>query len=233
MMGSRAPNASACYYISPMGFEFPDPERAGADGLLAIGGDLSPETLLAAYTSGIFPWFNEGDPILWWSPDPRMVLFPDEFHASRRLARRMRQGRFRITHNAAFTDVMRGCAAPRQWESGTWITEEMIQAYVRLFDLGHAQSIEVWMGDDLAGGSYGVQIGRAFFAESMFSRETDASKVALAHLVQQARREGWLFIDCQFHTAHLASLGAREIPRREYLKLLAEACQPQPEPADR
>jgi len=213
-----------------MSFEFPNPESADADGLLTIGGDLSPERLLAAYSSGIFPWFNEGDPILWWSPDPRMVLFPDEFHTSRRLARRMRQGRFRITYNAAFTDVMRGCAAPRQWESGTWITEEMIQAYARLFDLGHAQSIEVWMGDDLAGGSYGVQIGRAFFAESMFYRATDASKIALAHLVKRAKREGWLFIDCQFHTAHLASLGGREITRREYLKLLAEACQPQPEP---
>lgn len=207
-----------------MAFEFPDPERASAEGLIAVGGDLSPERLLAAYSSAIFPWFNEGDPILWWSPDPRMVLFPDEFHTSRRLARRMRQGVFRITQNTAFPDVMRGCAAPRRGEDGTWITEDMIQAYTRLFDLGHAQSVEVWSGDELSGGCYGVQIGRAFFAESMFSRVTDASKAALAHLVKLARCKGWLFIDCQFYTKHLASLGAREISRQKYLRMLAEAC---------
>ena len=222
-MGCRVPNASLCYHISTMVFEFPDPETANADGLLAIGGDLSPERLLAAYSQGVFPWFNEGDPMLWWSPDPRMVLFPDEFHVSRRLQRRMRQGSLQATHNKAFVEVMQACAAPRQGQDGTWVTAEMINAYSRLSELGHAESVEVWSGDELTGGLYGVQLGRAFFAESMFSKATDASKVALAHLVKKAKRENWLFIDCQFYTDHLASLGAREISRQAYLKMLAEA----------
>jgi len=200
--------------------EFPEPEKADANGLLATGGDLAPETLIAAYRKGIFPWYEAGGPILWWSPDPRMVLFPDDFHCSRRLARRMRQGRFRISENTAFGDVMRACTAR---EEGSWITPGMIAAYMRLFELGHARSIEVWEGDTLAGGLYGVSIGRAFFAESMFYNRTDASKMALAHLVKQAQGNGWKFIDCQFYTAHLASLGATEIPRSEFLCLLKRA----------
>ncbi len=206
-----------------MGVLFPDPETADAGGLLAVGGDLSPQTLLSAYTRGIFPWFNAGDLILWWSPDPRMVLFPDAFHTSRRLARRIRQGRFQVTWNTAFGEVMRACAAPRSGQAGTWITEEMVSAYTRLFDMGRAQSVEVRADGTLCGGLYGVHIGCAFFAESMFSRVTDASKVALAHLVHRARQEGWLFIDCQFYTDHLASLGAREIPRSAFLALLRQA----------
>jgi len=197
--------------------EFPDPEKADANGLLATGGDLAPETLITAYRKGIFPWYEAGSPILWWSPDPRMVLFPDDFHCSRRLARRMRQGRFRISENTAFGDVMRACA---EREEGSWITSGMIAAYTRLFTLGYARSIEVWESDVLVGGLYGVNMGRAFLAESMFHTRMDTSKMALAHLVEQA---GWLFIDCQFHTGHLASLGASEIPRSEFLYLLKRA----------
>lgn len=199
---------------------FPDPELADENGLLAAGGDLAPETLLAAYRSGVFPWYQKTGEYLWWSPDPRMLLFPEEFHCSRRLERRMRQGRFRLGENETFRAVMQACA---EREEGTWILPEMVGAYVRLFDLGHAQSVEVWEGDELVGGLYGVQLGRAFFAESMFSRRTDTSKIALALLADKARREGWLFIDCQFHTDHLASLGAREIPRTTFLGLLRRA----------
>ncbi|HCS13869.1 MAG: leucyl/phenylalanyl-tRNA--protein transferase [Zetaproteobacteria bacterium CG06_land_8_20_14_3_00_59_53] len=194
---------------------FPDPMQAEDDGLLAGGGDLEPQTLLAAYRCGIFPWYEQGGPILWWSPDPRMVLFPGEFHCSRRLARRMRQACFEVTRDTAFAAVMRGCAGRAE---GTWIHPEMMEAYQRLFDMGYAASIEVWQQGELVGGLYGVHLGRIFFAESMFSRVTDASKVALAELVTQ----GWLMIDCQFHTGHLQSLGAREIARAEFLALLAE-----------
>jgi len=197
--------------------EFPDPEGADADGLLAAGGDLAPETLIAAYRKGIFPWYEAGGPILWWSPDPRMVLFPDAFHCSRRLTRRMRQKRFRISENEAFTKVMTACADRQE---GTWITPEIIAAYTRLFELGHAQSIEVWDGRELIGGLYGVCLKRAFFAESMFHRRTDASKMALTRLAVLGQEKEWFFIDCQFHTGHLASLGAIEIPRTEFLHLL-------------
>ncbi|HKJ83241.1 MAG TPA: leucyl/phenylalanyl-tRNA--protein transferase [Mariprofundaceae bacterium] len=202
---------------------FPDASLADDSGLLAAGGNLAPETLLSAYRSGIFPWYQRTGEYLWWSPDPRMVLFPDEFHCSRRLARRLQQKRFRISENQAFADVMWDCA---KREEGTWILPEMVDAYSRLFELGHAQSVEVWEGDELVGGLYGVQLGHAFFAESMFSRRTDASKVALAHLAEKARHEEWLFIDCQFHTDHLASLGAREIPRADFLRLLESALNP-------
>ncbi|MDX8411766.1 MAG: leucyl/phenylalanyl-tRNA--protein transferase [Mariprofundaceae bacterium] len=208
-----------------MAERFPDPSLASADGLVAIGLDLSPETLLEAYAKGIFPWFSEGEPMLWWSPDPRMVLFPHEFHVSRRLRRRIHQGRFRISEDQAFADVMHHCAASRRQEDGTWIVAEMIEAYVRLFELGHARSVEVWDGDALVGGLYGICLGKVFFAESMFSRRTDASKIALAHLVERARREGWALIDCQFNTRHLASLGARLIPRRVFLQTLNHAAE--------
>ena len=203
-----------------MTVRFPDPNKAGGNGLLAIGGDLSPATLLAAYRQGIFPWFNRGDPIMWWSPDPRAILLPDAFHTSRRLARRIRQGRYRIAENTAFAEVMQGCADRSE---GSWITPMMVTAYKRLHAMGHAASVEVWSGEELVGGLYGVQLGRAFFAESMFHRVTDASKMALAYLAKKAKREGWLFIDCQFLTPHLASLGVREVTRKDYLGLLDRA----------
>ena len=197
---------------------FPDPAEADENGLLAAGGNLQPQTLLNAYHRGIFPWYEEDGPILWWSPDPRMVLFPGDFHCSRRLARRMRQSDMHISMDAEFSAVVAGCA---QRPEGTWIFPEMVQAYQRLFDLGYARSVEVWQGGALVGGLYGVHIGRIFFAESMFSRVTDASKMALAELVRLAQLEGWLMIDCQFHTEHLASLGAVQIPRAQFLKILA------------
>ncbi len=200
--------------------EFPDPERADANGLLISGGDLAPRTLMTAYRHGIFPWYEAGETILWWSPDPRMVLFPAAFHCSQRLARRIRRNIFRISENKAFTEVMTACADRRE---GSWITPEMIAAYRRLFELKDARSIEVWEGDTLVGGLYGVRVGLVFFAESMFHRRTDASKIAMAYLVKQARENGWIFIDCQFYTGHLASLGARTIPRREFLHLLERA----------
>jgi len=201
---------------------FPDPAEADENGLLAAGGNLEPQTLLHAYHRGIFPWYEEDGPILWWSPDPRMVLFPEDFHCSRRLARRMRQSAMHITMDTEFSAVLSACA---ERQEGTWIFPEMMQAYQRLFDLGYARSVEVWKDRVLVGGLYGVHIGRIFFAESMFSHVTDASKLALAELVRLAQLEGWLMIDCQFHTEHLASLGARQIPRSRFLKVLAEGVE--------
>ncbi|WP_018293581.1 leucyl/phenylalanyl-tRNA--protein transferase [Mariprofundus ferrooxydans] len=200
---------------------FPHPSQANEEGLLAVGGNLQPQTLLAAYARGIFPWYAEGQPILWWSPDPRMVLFPDEFHCSRRLSRRLKQVRYRFSRNEAFADVINLCAnIPRKGEQGTWILPEMKEAYLRLHELGFAHSVEVWEGGSLIGGVYGVLTERVFFAESMFSLKTDASKMALAHLVALAKAENWKVIDSQFHTDHLASLGAREIPRQRFLDLI-------------
>jgi len=201
--------------------EFPDPRQVNTDGLLAIGGNLEPETLLAAYGRGIFPWYGEGQPLLWWSPDPRMVLFPAEFHCSKRLVRRMRQNIYTVSFNRAFDAVIDSCATfPRRGESGTWILPDMIAAYRRLHLLGHAHSVEVWGGDELVGGLYGVLLKRVFFAESMFSRRTDASKIALAALCERALREEWRLIDCQFYTDYLHSLGAREISRDGFMQLL-------------
>lgn len=202
---------------------FPPVELALQDpnGLLAAGGDLSTARLLDAYARGIFPWFSGDDPLLWWSPDPRMVLYVQELHLSRSLRRAIRSGSFRITMDAAFRDVMRGCAEPRPAQDGTWITPAMVEAYTRLASLGYAHSIEAWVGDRLVGGLYGVAIGRMFFGESMFARQTDASKVAFASLVRQLERWGFELIDCQMATSHLASLGAREIPRDEFLAQVA------------
>jgi leucyl/phenylalanyl-tRNA--protein transferase len=198
---------------------FPPVDRAMHDpnGLLAAGGDLSPGRLLDAYARGIFPWFNEGDPLLWWSPDPRMVLWLHKFHVSRSLRRTIRSGRYSVTLDTAFDDVMAECAAPRRGEDGTWITDEMTEAYQRLAALGHAHSVETWSDGQLVGGVYGVAIGRMFFGESMFSRRTDASKVAIAGLAAQLGRWGFELIDCQMSTSHLASLGAHEMPRAEFL----------------
>ena len=190
------------------------------NGLLAAGADLSPERLLVAYAHGIFPWFGDDDPLLWWSPDPRMVLMPAEVHVSRSLRRVIRSGRYRVTLDTAFREVMAGCAEPRDDDAGTWITAAMVEAYARLAELGFAHSIEVWSDGALVGGLYGVAIGRMFFGESMFSRRTDASKVALVTLVRQLERWGFEMIDCQMSTSHLASLGAREIPRDEFVAIL-------------
>ncbi len=203
---------------------FPPVETAlrEPNGLLAMGGDLSMERLLDAYRHGIFPWFNPGEPILWWSPDPRMVLVPDEVHVTRSLARRIRNGGFELRVDTAFADVMRGCAAPRDDAGGTWISPVMIAAYTRLFDAGYAHSVETWRDGHLVGGLYGVAIGRMFFGESMFSREADASKVALVRLARQLQHWNFGLVDCQMETAHLASLGARPMPRAAFTARLAE-----------
>jgi len=191
-------------------------------GLLAAGADLSPQRLIDAYRLGIFPWFSAGEPILWWSPDPRMVLFPGEVKISRSLAKRLRRREFEARLDTAFAEVMRACAAPRQGADGTWITPQMQQAYLRLHELGWAHSVETWVEGELVGGLYGVAIGRAFYGESMFARTSDASKVALAHLARHLESRGFGMIDCQMSTAHLESLGAREIPRREFVAALRE-----------
>jgi leucyl/phenylalanyl-tRNA---protein transferase len=203
---------------------FPAVEQAlrQPNGLLAAGGDLSPERLLDAYRHGIFPWFSAGDPILWWSPDPRMVLFPDEFKISHSLRKTLLRGKYEVRVDNAFEQVMRACAMPREGQDGTWIQEEIIQAYVRLHKMGLAHSIETWMEGELVGGLYGVSLGRMFYGESMFSRKTDASKIALAHLTLQLKRWHFGMIDCQMNTPHLASMGAREIPRREFIMRLQE-----------
>jgi leucyl/phenylalanyl-tRNA---protein transferase len=199
---------------------FLDPELADEMGLVAIGGDLAPRRLLEAYCSGIFPWFDEGGPVLWWSPDPRAILEMDGLHISRRLARTLHSGKFHCTVDQAFSDVIRGCA---DREEGTWITSAMIAAYERLHQLGWAHSIEAWMGGELAGGVYGVAIRGLFAAESMFTRRTDGSKVALAYLMDHLRRIGVQLFDIQMVTRHTTSLGAIEIPRKEYLRRLKKA----------
>lgn len=191
------------------------------NGLLAAGGDLSIDRLLEAYRSGIFPWFSEGDPILWWSPDPRMVLFPAELKISRSLAKTLRRKRFRVTADRAFGAVIEACRAPRPGQDGTWITSQMSAAYHQLHEAGHAHSVEAWLDNELAGGLYGVALGRAFFGESMFARVSDASKVAFVALVRQLARWRFGLIDCQMNTRHLASLGAREIPREDFARRLA------------
>ena len=212
---------------------FPPVEEALVEpnGLLAAGADLSPPRLVEAYARGIFPWFNEDDPILWWSPDPRMVLFVGELRVSRSLRRVIASGRFRVTADTAFDAVMAGCAEPRGDQEGTWITAEMRAAYSALAARGLAHAIEVWEGDALVGGLYGVAIGRMFFGESMFSRVSNASKVALAHLVRQLARWDFELLDCQMATAHLASLGAREIPRRDFVARVERLVRQPPVPA--
>ena len=201
---------------------FPDPSRAPKDGPLALGGDLSPERLLDAYSHGIFPWFeNDEQPILWWSPDPRAVLAPAELRISRSLARQLRSGRYDITADRAFADVVAGCAVPRQAGAGTWITQRMQRAYCDLHRAGYAHSVEAWHDAKLVGGLYGVSLGGMFFGESMFSRAADASKVALAHLARQLAAWRFTLIDCQMPTDHLRSLGAREMSRAEFLHLVA------------
>ena len=201
---------------------FPDPRWATPEGLLAIGGDLSPERLLLAYRNGIFPWYGEEQPILWWSPDPRCVLFPQDIYVSRRLARLIRQRRFHLTCNLAFARVVTACADLRiQNGEATWLISAMQEAYRELHALGFAHSVEAWDGDELVGGLYGVALGKFFFGESMFHRRSNASKVILAQLVRHLGREGFLLLDCQVPNPHLRSMGARDIRREDFLELLA------------
>lgn len=207
---------------------FPPPENADESGLLAIGGDLSVKRLIAAYSQGIFPWYSEEMPIMWWSTDPRLVLLPDELKVSRSLAQAIRGGGFRLTVDRDFAAVISACAeTPRKGEQGTWITNEMREAYIALHRAGHAHSVEAWHGGRLAGGLYGVAIGAAFFGESMFALRANASKVALVHLVGLLKGRGYEIIDCQQTTPHLVSLGAREIPRAEFLRIVRRAVKAQ------
>jgi leucyl/phenylalanyl-tRNA---protein transferase len=202
---------------------FPPVEHAldQPDGLLAAGGSLTTRRLVEAYSLGIFPWFNEGDPILWWSPDPRTVLQPSRLHVSHSLRKKLRKAAFLVTIDRAFARVLDGCAAPRAGDSGTWLSPSMRRAYTALHSGGLAHSIEVWMDGELAGGIYGVAIGRMFFGESMFSRRTDASKIAMARLAAQLERWGYPLIDCQLETEHLLSLGAEHMSRRQFVAEVA------------
>lgn len=203
---------------------FPPPDYADLSGLLAVGGDLSNERLLEAYRLGIFPWYSDDQPILWWSPDPRLVLDLNDFKISRSLRKTLKREVFQVTLDHAFEEVIRACAVvPREAQNGTWITNEMLKAYVNLHGLGYAHSVESWFGGKLAGGLYGVSLGKCFFGESMFHLKTDASKVALATLVEKLRSWDFHFIDSQMTTEHMIRLGAKELPRRIFLKRLQSA----------
>lgn len=205
---------------------FPPPDAAGDDGLLAVGGDLSPERLLVAYAEGIFPWYEEGLPILWHSPDPRMVLLPSDLRVPRSLRKRMRNAPYRLSLDTAFERVVEACAAvPRPGQTGTWITPEMMQAYATLFELGFAHSVEAWDGDELVGGLYGVSLGSCFFGESMFALASDASKLGFVKLVEQLGRWDFDLIDCQIHTDHLERFGAEQWPRARFLDALASGLE--------
>jgi leucyl/phenylalanyl-tRNA--protein transferase len=206
---------------------FPPVSKAlrSPNGLLCAGGDLSPERIVDAYRHGIFPWYSEGDPILWWSPDPRMVLFPEELKVSRSLRKTLARGTYESRVDTSFRQVMEACAAPRDGQGGTWIVPEMVEAYARLHEMGFAHSVESWRDGELVGGLYGLALGDAFFGESMFARAPDASKAALVKLVERLRGRGVRVIDCQQATPHLASLGAREIPRERFAQLLRESIQ--------
>lgn len=210
--------------INRNSLEFPDTQQALSypNGLLAVGGDLSIQRLLRAYQRGIFPWYEDPQPILWWSPDPRSVLFPDEIRVSRSLAKTLRKNRFRVTADTVFHRVLAGCAAPRARERGTWITNSMARAYMDLHRAGFAHSIEIWDRQQLQGGLYGVALGRVFFGESMFSRVSDASKVALVALGHIMKLRGFEIIDCQVESSHLNSMGARNIPRLDFEQYLAQ-----------
>jgi leucyl/phenylalanyl-tRNA---protein transferase len=207
---------------------FPSPNAAlrEPNGLLAAGGDLEPQRLLGAYVRGIFPWYEEGQPILWWSPDPRSVLWPEGLKVSRSLRRSLIKGGFEVRVDTAFEQVVAACAEPRRYTDATWITTEMAAAYLRLHRLGWAHSFETWQRDALVGGLYGVAIGRVFFGESMFAHATDASKVALVKMVEHLKQRNFELIDCQVASAHLTSLGAVGIPRRDFLAHLARLCEP-------
>lgn len=206
--------------------QFPDPEMADPSGILAVGGDLSPQRLLQAYQTGVFPWFNESDPIVWWSPDPRMVLYPAEVKVSQSMRKVLRDKTFKVTLDHAFKAVITNCKAQkRAGQKGTWITQEMLDAYVLLHKQGYAHSVEVWKDDVLAGGLYGVSLGGFFAGESMFSKTTNASKVAFITLARVLEKLNFTMLDCQIYTKHLASLGAREISREQYLEELKRSLQ--------
>ncbi|QYJ68691.1 leucyl/phenylalanyl-tRNA--protein transferase [Flavobacterium litorale] len=205
---------------------FPSPTIASPEGIVAVGGDLSPERLLLAYKSGIFPWFEDDEPILWWSPPERMVLFLDELKISKSMRNILNRGTFRVTYNTAFKEVIHNCSTiKRKEEDGTWITSEMTEAYIKLHELGHAKSVEVWQGTDLVGGLYGVDLGNVFCGESMFSKVSNASKVGFIALVKKLQQNGYLLLDCQVYNPHLASLGAREINRELFLKIITQKIQ--------
>lgn len=202
---------------------FPDPRKAEADGLIAIGGDLSPERVLLAYHCGIFPWYSDGQPYMWWSPTPRMLMYPEQFHVSKTLRRKLKSEKYQVRFDTQFSEVIRTCSEiPRSHEEGTWITEEMIAVYTELHRMGYAHSVEVYLDDRLIGGQYGLSLGRAFFGESMFSHEADGSKIAFANLAALLNIWQFDFIDCQLTTNHLQSLGAVEVPRESYLIQLDE-----------
>ena len=217
------------HWLDPYAPEVPFPPLTNAlkepDGLLAFGGDLSITRLLNAYRHGIFPWYSEGQPIMWWSPDPRTVLFPAELKISRSLRKTLKQKPFEITVNKAFELVVLTCAEPRAHDVGTWITPEMYRAYCRMHKHGHAHSVEAWQDGKLVGGLYGIAIGKVFFGESMFSRRSDASKVAFVHFVKWLKTLGFSLIDCQVESAHLSSLGATSIPREDFARLLDQYCE--------
>ena len=201
--------------------KFPKVEEASSEGLLAVGGDLSPERLMLAYSNGIFPWFNEDSLILWWSPDPRMVLYPQKIRISKSMKKIMREGRFKLTKNQCFDEVIHQCAyIARKDQDGTWITKAMKEAYKRLFEQGHCISYEVWEDNQLVGGLYGVDLGHVFCGESMFSKVSNASKFAFVHLANDLAEKNYLLIDCQLHTGHLQTLGAEEISREKYMEIL-------------
>lgn len=208
-------------------YEFPAVETALSEpnGLLVAGGDLSPDLLISAYLQGIFPWFNEDEPILWWSPDPRMILVPNQFQVSKSLKKVLQRKVFEVRFDTAFSRVMQSCAAPRKNQAGTWIHPQMIQAYTELHHMGYAHSVECWLDNQLVGGLYGIALGRMFYGESMFAEVSNASKVALAYLCKQLARWDFELIDCQMNTQHLASLGAHEIPRSEFIQQLKQLTQ--------
>ncbi|MGB3610871.1 MAG: leucyl/phenylalanyl-tRNA--protein transferase [Cellvibrio sp.] len=215
------------YWLNPDDLEFPPVSLALAEpnGLLAVGGDLSPHRILAAYRNGIFPWFNPGDPILWWSPQPRTVIYPDQLHISRSLRKTLRKNLYHVTFDHAFEEVMRHCAAPRSYADGTWISDAMIAAYTEIHQMGLAHSVEVWRQEpetepELVGGLYGIALGQIFFGESMFSQADNASKVGFAHLMHHLRSWQFKLVDCQVANDHLFSLGATEIPREVFQKML-------------
>ena len=211
------------YWLSDGDITFPHPRQATEDGVLAVGGDLSPERLLFAYSWGIFPWYSEGQPILWWSPDPRFVLFPEKLKVSRSMRPYFNQKKFSVTYDQAFTEVMRQCQGARRYQQfGTWITEDMVEAYTHLHELGHAHSVEVWKEEELVGGLYGIAQGRVFFGESMFSKQSNASKFGFIKLVRFLQERGFTLIDCQQETEHLRSLGAEAIPRERFLAMLED-----------
>ena len=222
--------SKAPYWIDPDSpdIDFPDVELALSepDGLLAIGGDLSVERLLLAYSRGIFPWFDPQQPILWWSPDPRLILHPGNLNISRSLKKTLRQGKFILTMDHCFSEVVQACAKSRPKQAGTWISAEMQAAYTDMHKAGYAHSVECWLDGELAGGLYGVAIGRIFFGESMFTRVTDASKVAFVALARQLERWHFPLIDCQVYTSHLESLGASLMPRQQFCALLQRECRP-------